>query len=383
MKRILFVINNMNIGGIQKSLLELLKVLAEEDDVSVSLFCCKHGGSLQAAVPEKVHILPEDPWAAVSELTLPECKAKGMKYYLFRVFATSWTKIFNKAFPAKLLCRKVKISGNYDWAISFSQPINEKAFCTLPNEIALACCKADRTATFVHCDFKNYGGNSPVNRALYRKFNRVAAVSDSVGKVIGDCIPEVADKLFTVYNCCDREEVKRFAQENPVTYDKTTFVTVARLSQEKGLLRCVPVFARLRDEGYDFRWHIVGGGPLKNALLEQIQQYGMEDRIILEGEQINPHRHVKNADYFLLPSFHEAAPMVYGEANTLGVPILTTETLSARELVENRKIGMVCENHDDGIYKMLQGVLIKPTESFHGEGIDNSLCLTQFLQLCK
>ena len=383
MKRILFVINNMNIGGIQKSLLELLKVLAEEDDVSVSLFCCKHGGSLQTAIPEKIQIFPEDPWAAVSELSLSECKAKGMKYYLFRVFATTWTKTFSKAFPAKLLCRKVKISGNYDWAISFSQPINEKAFCTLPNEIALACCKADRTATFVHCDFKNYGGNSPANRTLYRKFDRVAAVSDSVGKVIGDCIPEVADKLFTVYNCCDREEVKRLAQEEPVTYDKTTFVTVARLSQEKGLLRCVPIFARLRDEGYDFCWHIVGGGPLKNALLEQIRQYGMEERIILEGEQINPHRYVKNADYFLLPSYHEAAPMVFGEARTLGVPVLTTDTLSARELVESCGGGLVCENRDDAIYEMLCRAL-KQQDTFLKVGKpSNELALAQFHQLCN
>ena len=96
---------------------------------------------------------------------------------------------------------------------------------------------------------------------------------------------------------------------------------------------------------------------MKDALEAQIKQYGMEDVIILEGQQINPYRYIKGADYFLLSSFHEAAPMVFDESATLGVPILSTATLSASEMVEQRGIGAICENDGEGILRMLERAL--------------------------
>lgn len=44
MKKVLIVTNNMNIGGIQKALLELLKALSRREDLSISLFCCSKSG---------------------------------------------------------------------------------------------------------------------------------------------------------------------------------------------------------------------------------------------------------------------------------------------------------------------------------------------------
>ena len=109
----------------------------------------------------------------------------------------------------------------------------------------------------------------------------------------------------------------------------------------------------------------------------------MEDSIFLEGEQLNPYRYVKNADYFLLPSFHEAAPMVFDEALTLGVPILTTKTLSAVELVESRNIGVVCENDEDSIYGMIREAAENPPKLNNDIKPQRSVCLNQFAEICK
>ena len=382
MKKVLFVTNHMNVGGIQKSLLELLRMLAQEEEYEISLFCCKQTGAFLEQLPANIRLLPEDPYARIVEQSAAACKKQGIKFYILRVVLSAWSKWFTKAIPAALICKLIGKLGSYDVAISFSQPIGDRDFCNLTNEIVLQCVDAPRKVTFVHCDFGRYGGNTKRNRALYRRFDRVAAVSNSVGEVIKSHIPEIRDRTVTVYNCCDCQEVLRLSQEDPVQYDTTTFVTVARLSEEKGLLRCVPIFARLRQEGYKFQWHIVGGGPLNNALKEQIRQYEMEGWIVPEGEQVNPHRYVKNADFFLLPSFHEAAPMVFGEASTLGVPVLTTATLSARELVESRGLGLVCENQDDAVYEMLCRALQRQ-DVFSKEGRpDNRVSVEQFRQVC-
>ena len=69
---------------------------------------------------------------------------------------------------------------------------------------------------------------------------------------------------------------------------------------------------------------------------------------------------MKNADLFLLPSYHEAAPMVFDEAACLGVPILATETTSTDEMITESGSGFVCENSQDGIADGLMKVLKNP-----------------------
>lgn len=361
MKRILIVANDLNVGGIQRSLIELLRSLAGDGELSVSLLVCDAGGELASRLPQGIELLPTPSWAGVSVKPLSECRVMGKKYAALRAAGSAWSRVFGKALPARSLCRLIGDLGEYDVAISYSQPIGDRAFCALTNEIVLYCCRAERKVTFVHCDFGRYGGNCRANRRLYRHFDNVAAVSDSVGRAFVDCLPELRERVVTVRNICNTDEVRALAADSPVIYRGTgkVLVTVARLSAEKGLLRCLPIFADLSDRGADFEWHIVGGGPLEGELRSRIAELGLSDRVILEGEQANPYRYMKNADLFFLPSYHEAAPMVFAEAQALGLPILTTETLSARELVADVGAGKACENSDRGIAAALEEILLK------------------------
>ncbi len=361
MKRILIVANDLNIGGIQQSLIELLRSLAGDGELSVSLLVCDAGGELASRLPQGIELLPTPRAAEVAVKPLAECRALGKRYAALRAVGSAWSRVFGKALPARVLCRLIGDLGEYDVAISYSQPIGDRAFCALTNEIVLYCCRAERKVTFVHCDFGRYGGNCRANRRLYRRFDNVAAVSDSVGRAFSDCIPELRDRVVTVRNICNADGVRALAAADPVEYRAggTVIVTVARLSAEKGLLRCLPPLADLRDRGADFEWHIVGGGPLEGELRARISELGLSGRVILEGEQGNPYRYMKNADLFLLPSYHEAAPMVFAEAQALGLPILTTDTLSARELVADAGAGRVCENTDEGISAALEEILLK------------------------
>ena len=179
------------------------------------------------------------------------------------------------------------------------------------------------------------------------------------------------------------EEILRLAEERPVQYAQKTIVTVARLSEEKGLLRCVPIFAKLRAEGVQVRWHIVGGGPLENELKSAIREAELEDCIILEGQQTNPYRFLKNADYLFLPSFHEAAPVVFDEAIVLEVPILTTDTLSARELVIQNGAGMVCGGEAEEIYQMLRKALTSEITIQNTVTARRKLSMEQFDLVCN
>lgn len=382
MKKLLFVINHMNIGGIQVSLLDLLNEIHSMYDIT--LLCIKPEGELLDKVPSDVKILKAGNALLSSELSMKEARLK--KILGFRLFFSLWSRFFSRRFPAYVVTRFFqKNLGIYDVAISYTQPIESKQFYNLSNEVALYSCTAEKKITFLHCDFQEYGGNDAVNRKMYLEFDRIAAVSESVGNKLIYEIPEIKHKVVTVYNCCNINNIKHLAEENSIQYEERfPVVTVARLSPEKGLERCVKLIKKLSYDGVDIKWHIIGEGICRKSIEQAIEKNKAEDIVILHGQQKNPYRYIKNAKLFLLPSYHEAAPMVYKEAACLGVPILTTETTSAEEIVSENGLGVVCGIETEDIFQALkrytdkENVTIKKVEE-----INNSLALSQFVSLIE
>ena len=73
--------------------------------------------------------------------------------------------------------------------------------------------------------------------------------------------------------------------------------------------------------------------------------------------------------------------MVFGEAAALGVPVLTTNTVSAVELVQKRNAGFVCENSEEGIRQTLKTLLENPECVYQGRYApagDNAVALAEF-----
>lgn len=149
----------------------------------------------------------------------------------------------------------------------------------------------------------------------------------------------------------------------------------------------LPILKNLIIDGFNLRWHIIGG-DINTAPIEfqnLMKEYNLEEYIIFHGNQNNPYRFMRNADLLLIPSYHEAAPMVYEEARCLNLPILTTRTLSADELVSSNEIGMVCENSDDAIESALRNVLTQPdmleVYRHHDKDCNNTKALNEFFNL--
>ena len=118
-----------------------------------------------------------------------------------------------------------------------------------------------------------------------------------------------------------------------------------------------------------------------------MKEYNLEQFVEFHGVQNNPYRFMKNADLLLIPSYHEAAPMVYEEARCLNLPILTTRTLSADELVSCNQIGIVCDNEDEAIESALRVVLKQPgmLEKYRNHNLEcnNTKALKEFYELIR
>ncbi len=119
-------------------------------------------------------------------------------------------------------------------------------------------------------------------------------------------------------------------------------ISVARLTQKKGLHVAIEACRRLKEQGVAFRYRILGIGPWYERLLTLIQQYQLEDVIEMPG--FKPSHEVKamldDADVFLLPSVTgadgdmEGIPVALMEAMAVGIPVVSTLHSGIPELVE-------------------------------------------------
>ena len=166
-------------------------------------------------------------------------------------------------------------------------------------------------------------------------------------------------------------------------------VMVSRLSHEKGIERALEAMAFAAAEGHTMQLHIVGSGPMEEMLRQKAAELDMAGCVHFYGEQANPYRYMKNADLFLLTSFHEAAPMVLEEARCLGLPVLTVRTTSSEEMVTAQNAGWVCENNQQALNESLtqiltnKGELEKQKRKLQSIKMDNNQALTQFVSLVE
>lgn len=384
MKRILFIIDNLNIGGIQKSLVELITAIKGSYDITVLCFDNSSNGNY--ALPQSIKIIEGDKFLKMSVLERHEFKRKyGTFLSLFRFSLKLFSSYISKKIAKKVICRLSNINlHDYDVAISFSHPVPGNGLYHIENEFLIYNVSAPKKISFLHCDYLAYNNNTAYNKRLYDRIDVVAAVSRSVRECFLKALPEMEDKTQVVYNYCNVKNVRNLSAAQNITYKSTTMVTLARLSAEKGIVRCIAIIKRLKDEGYCFEWHIVGSGEMEQKIKSDIINNGLQDMVILEGAHNNPYPFLTNANYLFIPSYHEAAPMVINEALSLNVPILSTNTLSAKELISDRGIGVVCSNDEESIYNMLKSTLDNPVVIQHNDIEQfNDLSLQQFHNLVK
>ncbi|AEG31692.1 CDP-glycerol glycerophosphotransferase family protein [Thiomicrospira cyclica] len=129
---------------------------------------------------------------------------------------------------------------------------------------------------------------------------------------------------------------------------KKTFITMGRLSPEKDHAKMISAFKKAIEHTPDIQLIILGDGPLKSELQQQIASLNLEKSVHLLGRRFNPFPLLKRADCFVLSSNHEGQPMVLFEAMILNKPIISTDIVGSRSAIEGRS-GHLVENSAEGL----------------------------------
>ncbi len=350
-KKIVFINNNMRVGGVQSSLFNLLSKLDASNEITLVLFSLN--GEYIKRLPQNVKV--KSAGKLISILGIPHSETKGwLKIFSFFLRGITRLYSFNVAIQFILLFTK-KITDEYDLAFSFLQDSPENVFYGGCNLFTLKKISSLLKISYIHADYSNYGGATNYNINILRKFDYIALVSESCKKQFTSVVPELTNKAIVIKNFVLDEEIKMLSDCDPYLYKNgfLNFLYVGRLAQEKGLFRLLDAFTEVSSiQEIPIMLHIVGNGPLLDDIASYIDNKGINQIVEIHEETDNPYRFMKNANALVLSSFHEAAPMVISEALVLGLKVLTTNTCSAKEMITDDE-GWVCENSKEGLCKGL------------------------------
>lgn len=356
-QRILFAAQNMAVGGIHTSLVNLLQVMEEtcKNQYEIELFTFGKGALLRQ-VPDSVKITCGKKLLGLSATSFRDVvKSRRVVDIFLRVFLRLWVKMVGSERFYRQMFKKHRPKAPYDIAISYFNDVSAGYFNKGTNLFVSDYVEAKEKIAFIHTDPIGAGFQADVCRETYRKFDRILCVSQAVKEKFDGLVPEYADKTEVCGNRFPKMRILQKADAYVPFVDDGKFhiVTVGRMDNAtKRMDGIVRLCKRLQDDGVtNFVWHLVGDGPDLEKDRDLARKLAVEDVTDFCGELDNPFPYMKGADLFALFSRYEGQPMVIGEAMVLGTDILTTNYAAAQEQLGT--YGCIAED-DEAFYSALK-----------------------------
>jgi len=118
----------------------------------------------------------------------------------------------------------------------------------------------------------------------------------------------------------------------------TELLFVGRLDTVKGIPYLIDAVDDLLDGDDTYHLTLVGDGSRREEYERLVQERGIDDHVSFEGYQSDVRPYYRDCDIFVLPSLSEGLPTVLIEAQSCGVPVVSTGVGGARELVGGGRI---------------------------------------------
>lgn len=305
MKRIAVFQNDLGVGGIQKSVVNLLNNL-DYTDLKVDLYLFEESKFWNVKFPEAVTVKYMKPAPRIFSF-LPFDFGKSLVKFDFSDVE------------------------EYDTAIDF----NSYQFSCALGAITVP---AKHRVMWIHNDVRIKLGDEWKYRVLWNAFKGKFKYYDEfvpVSKALEEpfkAMSKVQDKKFTVIqNYIDISDIRRKSEAEPenveVDPDCFNLVAVGKLCHQKGYDIMLDTFKKAAGERDDLRLYIMGDGPDREALTAQRDELGLTDKVTFLGNRPNPFCIMKLMDAFISTSRYEGQPLNIMEAMVVGLPLYCTKNL--------------------------------------------------------
>ena len=350
MKKILFIIPSLAVGGLEKVQVTLANKLSELG-YEVTILLLEPVFDLQCQLNSEVRVEYKSYKKHIGE---------RIPYICHRFYDDG---MWETRTSAEKLHQYYVGDKHYDVEIGFFRGLSIKIVSGGMNK------KETKYLGWVHSDFRKADGYKSNFRSMenvreaYRKLNKIICVSQEaqIGfkEIIGD-----TGNLCSIYNLLSVEDILLKAKQKPevqINKEKFHAVLVGRLvDSAKGQKRLVEVVVKLHKMGYKISLAIIGGGADEKMLREEINKKNADSYISMCGKQMNPYPYIKEADLLVCASYYEGYNLTVAEALILGTPVLSTDCTGPKEILDYGTYGMIVENSTEGLYEGLKKIIESP-----------------------
>ena len=301
MKNIAIFTDNLKVGGIQKSIVNML------NNIDFS----KYKVDLYLFDKDNFYIPPKN----VNIVYLKKPK---------KIISLIPFNIVYKFYTPKILDKKYDISIDFDsyqmaTAIGALKAKSKKKAIWIHNDIPIKL-KEEPKYKVLHFFFKE----------KYKYFDSYNAVSKGALKSFKELVNDPQKEYNVIPNYIDTNEIKIKMQEKcdiEIDNKKMNIVTVGRLCHQKGIDLMLNNIKELTKYRKDFHLYIIGDGPQKEELIDLTKNLDLKDYVSFLGNQKNPFKYLTKMDLFYLSSRYEGQGMVILEAMSVGLDILIPKRL--------------------------------------------------------
>ena len=342
MKKIVFGITSLGIGGAERVLVDIANKLKDRYDITI--FTLYSEGAFEKELDKKIKVIS-----------------------LFNKSYENMNSIIRKIIPIYVLTcgRSIYnkyIKGKYDTEVAFLEGPITRIFKYKDKS---------RKIVWVHNDIRKVFGDNfksklkrKIDKNIYKKYDKIILVSEDNRDAFNELYitdTKVIDKEEVIYNYIDKDRIGKKSNKvidgkDIIEKNKISIVTVARLVEQKAIDRLAKIHKKLIDEGLEHNIYVIGDGPQKEKLQNLIKKLNIQDSFKLFGKKENPYPYIKEADYFALLTYFEGYPMAVEEAKILNKKIIITDT-AAKEVVKEYNKKVILENNENAIFEGLRKIL--------------------------
>ena len=265
------------------------------------------------------------------------------KYYL-----TSHKREFKRLFGESTFSSIINFEGyNIFWLALFASTNN----------------KSQKTNAYLHSnmygEWKTRFPYLEKNFRLYNNCDSLISVSEQTMQKNKEQLSDLFEIDKNKFQYCDNIQnpeyiLSKASEELEVPSDKhifnsgKVFINIARLSPEKDQAKLIKAFQQVVQQHPEAKLINLGSGPLEHHLHDLVNKLKLQENIFFLGQRSNPYPYLKKSDCFILSSNHEGQPMTLFEAMILEKPIIATDIVGNRSVLEGRP-GILVDNSKNGL----------------------------------
>ena len=349
-KKILFVNDEMAMGGVARVLNTLMAELPE-DLYDIDLLVLHNHGEMLGDVPAKVRILSGTSFFNTVDESLANLWARK-----------DWKAIFSKIrllFYMKTGLIKEKIRKERQKILDTQYDVEvaaKEGFCT----VFTACGDSKRKINWVLTDYSvcNYSSNHMglVKNALQKIDLNIA---DSRQALIAYQTVFRVQNGIDIHNLMKTDKILSGKdEETPELLDTglPKCISVARFHPQKSIDRLLKASRYAWDQGYAHELYLIGGGEEEEKLRNLAKELQL-DHVYFLGYKDNPYSYMHQCDLFVLSSLYEGFATVISESLIAGTPVLTTDVSGCEEQITDPMYGWITENSQKGLNEGLTEAL--------------------------